>query len=240
MTNAFIQETKIKSFPKKRKSTNNMMPYIYDKIHFKTYPRFKSIKFNNINSISEFEKILLKRSSDRTFNKKPLSLKELEKILYFSSGISRIIKNNLNNSRRPYPSAGARYPLEIYPVILKLKGVNPGVYHYNVKSNSLEMLLEGKPKNIFSYLDQKWTKKASVIILISAVFARTTIKYSSRGYRYVFLDAGHLMQNLYLISTSIGLNCCSIGGFLDDKFNEMLDINGKNESVIYIVAIGKK
>ncbi len=238
MADDFVQKTKIKSFSGKRSSST--MPYVYDKIHFKSYPRFKSTCFKKIIPSNEIEKLLLKRSSERAFSGRPLSLDELGKLLYFSGGVSCVRKKDFDHSRRTYPSAGARYPLEIYPIVFNVRGLKPGVYHYNVKSNSLETILEGNARNVFPCLDQSWTKKASVIILVSAVFARTTIKYHERGYRYVFLDAGHLVQNMYLASASMGLNCCSIGGFVDDGLNELLDIDGEKESVIYVVGIGKR
>ncbi len=64
------------------------------------------------------------------------------------------------------------------------------------------------------------------------------IKYKERGYRYILFEAGHLGQNIYLVSKALGLKCCAIGGFDDDKFHELLDIDGDNEAVLYAFAMG--
>lgn len=41
---------------------------------------------------------------------------------------------------KTYYSAGNRHPIEVYPVVAAVKGVEPGLYHYNVKDHSLELL----------------------------------------------------------------------------------------------------
>ena len=67
-----------------------------------------------------------------------------------------------------------------------------------------------------------------------------TWRYSQRGYRYVFLDAGHVCQNLYLAAEAIGCGCCAIAAFDDDVMNEILGLDGKKRFVIYLAAVGKK
>ncbi|MDP2949223.1 MAG: SagB/ThcOx family dehydrogenase, partial [Chloroflexota bacterium] len=67
---------------------------------------------------------------------------------------------------------------------------------------------------------------------------RTRWKYQDRSYRYVLLDAGHLGENLYLAATSLGLGPCGIGAFLDDEVNRMVEVDGKQESAVYLVSIG--
>ncbi len=55
---------------------------------------------------------------------------------------------------------------------------------------------------------------------------------------YIF-EAGHLVQNIYLVSTSLKLKCCAIGGFIDEKVIELLDLNPKSELPLYLIAIGQ-
>ena len=64
------------------------------------------------------------------------------------------------------------------------------------------------------------------------------MKYGDRGYRHVLAEAGHLAQNLYLISSALGLSCCAMGGYYDEEINNLLDIDGVGESIVYILAIG--
>ena len=75
-------------------------------------------------------------------------------------------------------------------------------------------------------------------MLISAVFNRTVIKYRDRGYRLILIEAGHLGQNISVVSAALGIKSCALGGFIDDKCNEILDLEKEKESVIYIFACG--
>jgi len=53
------------------------------------------------------------------------------------------------------------------------------------------------------------------------------------------MECGHIAQNLYLISEAMRLKCCAIGGFVDEEFNKLLDIQGQSEKTMYLMAIGK-
>jgi len=140
-----------------------------------------------------------------------------------------------------YPSAGARYPLELYPVIFISKDLPLGIYHYNIKWNTLELLLKGDFRKEFfkKIFNQKWIEKSSMVIIITSVFGRTLIKYRERGWRYIFFEAGHLAQNLYLASKILKIKCCAVGGFMDKKIVEILDMIPKNELPLYAIVMGK-
>lgn len=217
------------------------VPQSWIKIHFKTYPRLDKVNLNNVKMpVSKLTELLRRRRSIRQFSGLPISKKELSYLLFSSSGLTRLGKT-FDDSRRSYPSAGARYPLEVYPIILNCEGLKKGLYHYNVKENSLELLLE---EDLGKWLieatgGEKWTTKVAVVFIITGVFDRTRIKYGDRGYRYALIEAGHLSQNLCLLATELGLGTCPIGGFIDDKVNQLLDIKFQKEFSLYVIAVGK-
>ena len=172
-----------------------------------------------------------------------MTLGELSYILYFSGGISYKGKN-WDEAYRMYPSAGARYPLEIYLLVIRVKNTLPGIYHYNVKKHSLELLAKYSINDLNKmmrkiYCNQELTKNPSVILIITAVFERTMLKYGERGYRYILLDVGHFAQNVYLTATAIGIGCCTIGGFLDKEITKLLDLERVGEKPMYSIALGK-
>ena len=68
---------------------------------------------------------------------------------------------------------------------------------------------------------------------------RCRVKYGERAFRYIFMDVGHICQNLYLAATAMGLGCCAIGAFFDDEVNQILGLDGMTESAIYIATVGK-
>jgi SagB-type dehydrogenase family enzyme len=83
-------------------------------------------------------------------------------------------------------------------------------------------------------------RNASLIIFITAIFERSVFKYGDRGYRFIFLEAGHVAQNINLVSNALGLGSVNIGGFFDREIDDFLDLDGVTHSTIYMIAIGKK
>jgi len=73
-----------------------------------------------------------------------------------------------------------------------------------------------------------------------AVIPRCRQKYRQRAYRYIYLDCGHIAQNLYLSATALNLGCCSIAAFFDDEVNELVGVDGREETVIYLATVGRK
>lgn len=217
------------------------IPESWIKIHFKTYPRLNRIRLSSKTGRDKIiTHIINSRRSVRKFRGKPISYDDLSYMLYAPCGL-RDFGDSINDSRRPYPSAGARYPLEIYPLVLNCEEIKNGLYHYNVKENSLEVLLEEDLQKWLSiaFGKEEWLKNAAVLFIITGVLGRTHIKYGDRGYRYMLIETGHLAQNLCLLATELGLGTCPIGGFIDDKINQLLDIQLQKEFSLYVIAIGR-
>ena len=80
--------------------------------------------------------------------------------------------------------------------------------------------------------------EAAVVFVWTAVVERAKWKYRERGYRYLYLDAGHIGQNLYLAANSLGLGCCTIGAFYDDEVNRLIEVDGQRETAVYLGAVG--
>jgi len=207
----------------------------------KQYPRLPQIILPNVTEpTDQLRTIIKKRESFRNFSGKPIRLAVLSDILYYSAGITRPNPEENLNPFRAYPSAGAKYPLEVYTLVLKGKDIKPGLYHYNPSAHSLEVLL--RPVQLKEiepiWTTQEWFRKAAVIILLTSVFSRTTSKYGERGIKFPYLEAGHLVQNLYLLATSLNLGCCAIGLLKEELLIKLLDINPREEYPIYYVALG--
>ncbi len=190
-------------------------------------PRYKS----NIS----IEEALLKRRSIRSYKDEPLSISEISQILWAAQGIT-----DKRVGFRTAPSAGALYPLEIYLVVGKVKDLEPGVYKYRPENHEIILTLKGDKRNdlYISALRQEWIRNAPVVIAISAIFERTTIKYGERGIRYVYMEAGHCAQNVYLQCVSLNLGTVTVGAFYDDNAKRVLNLQ-KNESPLYLMPIGR-
>jgi SagB-type dehydrogenase family enzyme len=141
---------------------------------------------------------------------------------------------------RTAPSAGALYPIETYLIVNKVEGLEKGLYHYNIAAHSLEELKTGEYGIEITHaaLDQDMCAEAAVVFVWSAIFIRSKWKYGQRAYRLVYLDAGHIVENLALSATGIGLGSCQIGAFFDDEVNQIIGVDGVEESVLYLSTVG--
>lgn len=229
--------TKMKKFPED--ITIDQFPKEWTAIDYKGYRRLNKIVLPQPNSLFSkdfsLHKALVERQSRRTFAVGAVPLEIISPLLHFSAGLKN--RRSAQSPQRFYPSGGGRYPLELYLISINTE-LSKGVYHYDVKNHTLEELLLLEKFDYHKYFHQKWGKKASFILIMTAIFNRNVIKYSDRGYRHVLSETGHLAQNLYLNSVVLNLSCSSIGGYKDDEVNNLLDIDGKSESVVYVMAFG--
>ena len=182
------------------------------------------------------EEALLKRRSIREYKDEPLTIAEISQILWSAQGITE-----KRMGFRTAPSAGALYPLEIYIVIGKVKDLVPGVYKYRPEGHDIVLISSGD-KRVDLYrisLMQDCIKNAPVVLVISAIFERTTRKYGERGIRYVYMEAGHSAQNVYLQCETLGLGTVVVGAFDDEGVRRVLNL-GKGETPLYLIPVGKK
>ncbi|MHC4131737.1 MAG: SagB/ThcOx family dehydrogenase [Planctomycetota bacterium] len=206
---------------------------------YKEYRNSEKIKLPapNIEQKMGLDETIKKRKSIRHFSSKPLSLKELSYLLWASTGIQRI---EAGYEFRTAPSAGALYPIETYIIANNVTELANGLYHYDIKNHQLEELKleELGAKLAATALGQNFCATAPVVFLWTAIFQRSKFKYQQRAYRYIYLDAGHIAENLALTAVSLKLGSCQIGAFLDDQINEILELDGTEESILYLTSVG--
>lgn len=240
LTKKLYEETQIKELSDQ---TNfEEWPEEWKHIYFKSYPRLPQIKLREPSEAflkKRLSGILLDRSSDRNFHSGQITKDEISNLLFFSAGITKKAED-WDNTSRAYPSAGARYPSEVYLVVFSSEDLEKGLYHYNVKTHDLELLLKGDlTRDLLKITKQKWIKNVGVVLVITSVLGRSEVKYDSRAFRFCLIEAGHLGQNIYLVSTALNLKCCAIGGFVDKDINSLLDLNDSNEFTSYLLAVGR-
>ncbi|MCL2228072.1 MAG: SagB/ThcOx family dehydrogenase [Oscillospiraceae bacterium] len=222
-------------------------PYLeqYDaKVSYKIYPNSKAvplIKQNQTNQAMKpsFVEVLATRKSTRSFSSSNVDLSTLSQFLTLGCGHRDDAPASIS---RTYPSAGGRFPIEIYIAILRSDDIERGVYHYNVKDGALELIKSGDFSQTLHkfYERQKLETDYPCLIFFSLVFNRTMGKYGERGYRYALLDAGHMGQNLYLVATYLGLGIVGFGqsGVSDKVIEDFLGIASSKESLVYSFALG--
>jgi SagB-type dehydrogenase family enzyme len=206
---------------------------------YKNYPASKIIQLPSQvqETKTHLSEILHKRCSIRDFSDDPLRLADLGFLLWSSTGIQRV---EGDYEFRTVPSAGALYPTETYLAVNNVEGLESGIYHYNIENHTLEELKIGRFGQDLARaaLNQAMCSSAAVVFIWTAIFERSKWKYSQRAYRYVYLDTGHVAENLALAAVSINLGSCEVGAFFDDEINSLVGVDGEEESAILLCAVG--
>jgi SagB-type dehydrogenase family enzyme len=184
-----------------------------------------------------FADVLKNRKSVRSFSNKPLSVEDLSFLLWASTGIQR---TEQGYEFRTTPSAGALYPIETYLIATNVDNLGKGLYHYDIQEHKLDSLKAGDFGHSIAKaaLGQLMCLDAPVVFIWTGICMRSKWKYGQRAYRYMYLEAGHIAQNLALATASKGLGSCQIGAFFDDEINDLLGIDGTEESVLYLSVVG--
>jgi SagB-type dehydrogenase family enzyme len=184
------------------------------------------------------EHVLRARRSQREFTQRPLALAELATLLHAAYGVTAAVERG--QSFRAVPSGGALYPLELYVVAAAIAALPRGIYHYDPLRSSIGLVSGAASVERFedasAYPDI--TSAAAVTVLVAAVFWRSRFKYGLRGYRFALLEAGHVVQNLVLAATALGLASVPLGGYYDRRADELLHLDGVNDSTVYAACVG--
>ena len=191
------------------------------------------------------EQVVMKRRSLRRTERHDLSIENLAFLLENSVGITaKLVENEtgLVHALRAAPSGGALYPIETYIVPLTVQRLPLDVYHYDPFEHALERLGKDISLNQVNslFFDVDTVINSSAIILLTARFRRSSIKYGERSYRLILLEAGAILEHVGLASEAVDLRSVMLGGFMDAGVNSMLGCNGVDESVIVCGAVGKE
>lgn len=182
------------------------------------------------------EQALLTRRSVREFAAGPLHLEEVAQVLWSAQGITSSSPPGL----RTAPSAGALYPLEVLLLAGDVEGLAPGIYRYRPHEHALMALVEGDRRSSLAEaaLAQDWIAEAACVLVLAAIYARTTGKYGERGERYVHMEVGHVGQNVCLQARALGLGTTMVGAFDDRAVQQLLDLEAE-ERPLGLLPLGR-
>ncbi|WP_422484891.1 SagB/ThcOx family dehydrogenase [Gudongella sp. DL1XJH-153] len=168
-----------------------------------------------------------------------MSLKELSWLLWSTQGVRKIAGTTVF---RTVPSAGNRHPFETYIAIFNVEGLEQGIYRYLPIDHKL--VLVKKHVDLREMVNeatkgQMFVGGGSVAFIWAAIPYRTEWRYTLAAHKSILLDAGHICQNLYLASEAIGYGTCAIGNYHQELADNLVDIDGIDEFVVYIAPVGK-
>jgi SagB-type dehydrogenase family enzyme len=181
------------------------------------------------------------RVSVRRYSEAPVTLDELSALLWLTQGVKSITRRP--STLRTVPSAGARHAFETILLVNRVTGLEPGLYRFSASQHALLQL--PAPEDIRERITQACYNQSQVLnsavtFIWVAVAERMTWRYVERSARYLFLDAGHVCQNLYLAAEAVDCGVCAIAAYNDPELNNELDLDGENQFVIYLASVGKK
>lgn len=185
------------------------------------------------------------RRSTRFYSDQAISLNELSYLLWATQGITNTNKAGI--TFRTVPCSGATHSFESYLLVRNVKEIQKGVYRYLPVEHKLLFMfeldeIENKIDEIT--LDQpfapNFANKAAVLFIWSTIPYRSEWKYDITAHKKILIDIGHVCQNLYLASESIGAGTCAIGIYDQKRIDQLLGLNEEEEFTIYLAAVGKK
>lgn len=189
-----------------------------------------------------FAIVLNRRRSGRAFARDPVALRDLATVLHAAYGVTHLARlpgGRAGQPLRAVPSGGALYPLEVYVLAQRIESAPAGLYHYDPLRHVLERLPlrpDGDVSALTAY--PELVMPAAAVVLVTAMFWRTRFKYALRGYRFALLEAGHLGQNLMLAASALGLAVVPVGGVYDRRVEDLIGVDGVNESLVYVFSLG--
>ena len=192
--------------------------------------------------------VLEGRKSRRQYTKESLSLTELSFLLWYTQGVKAVIGKRNFATMRTVPSAGARHPFELYAAVNRVEGLKPGKYHYLAVEHKLEYM--GASETLAEDVSaacchQGFVGTAAAVFFLSVIPYRTEYRYTAQAYKYCLIDAGHVMENLYLCCEAIGCGTCAIGAYDQEKCDSLWglssepDAGKENEFIVYAAPVGK-
>ncbi len=173
------------------------------------------------------------------FARSTINLKELSYLLWCAQGFKRIAAETVQI--KTVPSSGSRYPLETYFVANDVEGLETGLYRFLPKSHSIvaekidpDLILEMSTAS----MNFRLMTRAAVTFLWVAVPYRSVWALGNRGYRSVFIEAGHSCQNLIMAAATIGYSVFSTDMFHDELVSRLAGLDPDTQYPVYLAAVG--
>ena len=208
---------------------------------FKTYSNLSPISLPNDfyqpfqGALSCIDKTKPDKSKSIVFD-----IKYLAELLFFSAGITRVLKlADGNYYMRAASATGALYPIELYVICQDIPGLNAGVYHFCPGDFTLTELRSGDYRATLADIagDNNTVLHSPVTVAFTSIAWRNAWKYQARSYRHWFWDSGVIAANLLATSISLGLFTQLVMGFVDDAVNRLLRLDDNREAAIVLASL---
>ena len=206
---------------------------------FKTYPGKETLSLPKPKELPGKSLWKLMRKTSASVDTVELDFDLLAQIFFLTNTLTA--KNRVEGGHiyfRSTASAGALYPNEVYLGAYHIRNLEPGIYHYDIGNMALTSL---RKSNFNRYSAEACglpaDTKLAATFFITAIFFRSSWKYRARGFRYVLLDAGHVLENLILALKDAGLRFSIHYNFSDQALARLTGIDRQKEICLACVNV---
>jgi SagB-type dehydrogenase family enzyme len=166
----------------------------------------------------------------------PFDLAALGAALWHTSGVTA---SRGGLKLRASPSSGALFSTELYVASRAVRGLLPGLWHYDSQAHALERLQGVAPDDAaLGATGEATLRDAAAVVIATAVFRRSGHKYRDRTYRYVLADLGHALENLRVAAGTAGAQARLVAGFDESRAAATLEVDEAEEGVLAMTALG--
>lgn len=139
-------------------------------------------------------------------------------------------------TKKAVPSGGGRHPTEIFLLNFGQFDIAQGVYHYNVRDNSLDRIRDGNLWNHFQKICPSSCKpKPKAAFAITSMCERAMWRYRDpRSWRAVMIDAGHALHMYKRVAGMLGLESKTSQRFKSTEVAKVLGINAIEQPVLSV------
>jgi SagB-type dehydrogenase family enzyme len=167
-------------------------------------------------------------------------IKNLAELLFFSAGITRVLKLDYGTYyMRAASATGALYPIELYIICQDIPGLKAGVYHFCPGDFTLTKLRSGDYRATLADIagGNNNIIRSPITVAYTSIAWRNAWKYQARSYRHWFWDSGVIAANFLATCISLEISTQLIMGFVDNAVNRLLRLDDKQEAAVVLAPI---
>jgi SagB-type dehydrogenase family enzyme len=191
-----------------------------------------------------FEKVLLQRRSNQSWHQGYLTGEQLSTITHFANLETRRLRVEAEREWRKDPAVllnSAFSAIETYFFAFDVRGLAPGLYHYDLREHRAVLLRQGifRDEVIKMCIGQSRPGGSACVFVLTAIWRRYMYRYRHpRAYRTLLTNVAELAQKYILLATAFDLSTFLTPALQDEYADQLLEVNGYEEAPLYVVAVG--
>jgi putative peptide maturation dehydrogenase len=192
--------------------------------------------------------VLTRRRTSRLFDRETsISRQDFATLVFYTYGCQGIYRfsDELSVIKKTSASGGSLHPIEVYPLVLRVAGIESGLYHYDASRHVLELidkttLEEGEALAHEFLAGQPFARDAHALFILTARYRRCFWKYPhhQKAYRVMMMDVGHLSQTFYLVCTELGIGAFFSAAIAEVNIEKRLRLDDLAEGAVAISGCG--